>query len=403
MRARWPIAAVISNMPSKPELLYLSPLIPALTGNGLAMRSGMILEALAEHYSISLLVVSLYPSPTVRVPDMFERLCRRSVAITRDQFTRRTKSFLPSFLSNRFNRLPYHGSRFDVVHVFRLAMLAYARPFLDDPHGTPRRHLDLDDIESVTHTRLAALCRSNGQNARAKVYEMEATRYASLEEEALNEFDRAYVCSEGDKSRLPANHHAEVCVLPNAVRIPEIVRRESSDRDFTFLFAGTLDYYPNEDAVRYFGGEILPLIRQLTRSEFVVNVVGTGASESLKKFASDSGMQMIGEVADIAPWYQNADAVVVPVRAGGGTRIKVLEAFSYAKPVVATSVGIEGIDARDDREVLLADTPGVFAQRSVDLMNDSDSRNRLVDSASVLVHQHYSADALKRTIASLVG
>ena len=406
MCARWPgsgdpCAAVISNMPSKPELLYLSPVIPAPTGNGLAMRSGTILEALAEHYSISLLVVSLYPSPYVRVPEVFERLCRCSVVITRDQFTRRTKSLLPSFLSNRFGRLPYHGSRFDVVHVFRLAMLAYASPFLDGSYGTPRRHLDLDDIESETHTRLAALSRSNGQKSRATFYEMEARRYASVEEEALNEFDRVYVCSEGDKSKLPANHRAELCVLPNAVRFPEIVPRESSDRVFTFLFAGTLGYYPNEDAVRYFGGEIVPLIRRSTRSEFVVNVVGTGASESLREFASDSGMQMIGEVADIAPWYQNASAVVVPLRAGGGTRIKVLEAFSHHRPVVSTSVGIEGIDASDSQHVLIADSPEVFAECCVRLMGDLSLRDRLVENAFSLVRQSYSTEAIKQIIASL--
>jgi glycosyltransferase involved in cell wall biosynthesis len=388
-------------MPSKPELLYLSPVIPALTGNGLAMRAGMVLEALAEHYSISLLVVSLYPSRTVRVPAVFERLCRRSVVITPAQFTGPRLSFLPSFLSSRFARRPYHGSHFDVVHVFRLAMLPFARPFLDGSSGTPRRFLDLDDIESATHRSLAALCRLNGKRARAHFYEMEARRYEALEEEVLRGFDRLYVCSEGDRARLPVNHRSELCVLPNAVRLPEMARQESSGRVFTFLFVGTLGYYPNEDAVRYFGSEILPRIRELTRSEFMVNVVGTGASESLRKSASDSGMHMIGEVADIAPWYENANAVVVPVRAGGGTRIKVLEAFSHCRPVVSTSIGIEGIDARDDEHVLIADSPEVFAQHCLRLLGDSGLRDRLVENAFSLLRQSYSTEAVKKTLASL--
>ena len=388
-------------MSSKPELLYLSPVVPALAGNGLAMRAGMVLEALAEHYSLSLLVVSLYPPFAARVPEVFERLCLRTVVTTPSQFARTKVSFLPQFLSRPFGRRPYHGSRFDVVHVFRLSMMPYARPFLNVPSGAPKGHLDLDDIESETHRRIAALCRLNKDGLRAAYYEMEARRYEALEEEVLKEFDRVYVCSEGDKARLHVDYGSELCVLPNAVRVPDAARRDANEGVFTFLFVGTLGYYPNEDAVQYFGTEILPYIRRLTRSDFAVNIVGRGASPRLRQIAVDYGMQMIGEVPDIAPWYQNSTAVVVPVRAGGGTRIKVLEAFSHRRAVISTSIGMEGIDAIDDVHVLIADTPEVFAERCVRLMADRVSRDRLAENAFSLFHHCYSAEAIKRTVASL--
>ena len=388
-------------MSSKPELLYLSPVVPALAGNGLAMRAGMVLEALAEHYSLSLLVVSLYPPFAARVPDAFERLCLRTVVTTPSQFARTKVSFLPQFLSRPFGRRPYHGSRFDVVHVFRLSMMPYARPFLNVPSGAPKGHLDLDDIESETHRRIAALCRLNKDGLRAAYYEMEAQRYEALEEEVLKEFDRVYVCSEGDKARLHVDYGSELCVLPNAVRVPDAARRDANEGVFTFLFVGTLGYYPNEDAVQYFGTEILPYIRRVTRSDFAVNIVGRGASPRLRQIAVDYGMQMIGEVPDIAPWYQNSTAVVVPVRAGGGTRIKVLEAFSHRRAVISTSIGMEGIDAIDDVHVLIADTPEVFAERCVRLMADRVSRDRLAENAFSLFHHCYSAEAIKRTVASL--
>ena len=388
-------------MPSKPDLLYLSPVIPALTGNGLAMRAGMVLEALAEHYSISLLVVSLYPPFAARVPTAFEKLCRRSAVITPPQFARSSRSFLPSFLSERFWPRPYHGSRFDVVHAFRLSMLSYTRPYLNGSSGTPKRHLDLDDIESETHRRIAALCRMNEDNARAVLFQSQARRYEALEEEALREFDRVYVCSEADKARLPADHRTELCVLPNAVRTPDPAPRQASEGVFTFLFVGTLGYYPNEDAVRYFGNEIVPHIRRLTRSDFAVNVVGTGAGKRLRQIAADCGMQMIGEVPDIAPWYQDSSAVVVPVRAGGGTRIKVLEAFSNRRPVVSTSIGIEGIDVSNNEQVLIADTPEAFAECLVRLMDDRQLRERLAENAFSLFRHNYSAEAIRKTVASL--
>jgi glycosyltransferase involved in cell wall biosynthesis len=388
-------------MSSKPELLYLSPVVPALAGNGLAMRAGMVLEALAEHYSISLLVVSLYPPFAARVPAAFERLCLRTVVTTPSQFARTKVSFLPRFLSRPFGRRPYHGSRFDVVHVFRLSMMPYARPFLNVPSGTPKGHLDLDDIESETHRRISVLCRLNKDRPRAAYYEMEARRYEALEEEVLREFDRIYVCSEGDKARLRADYGGELCVLPNAVRLPDAARRDANEGVFTFLFVGTLGYYPNEDAVRYFGSEILPHIRRLTRSDFAVNIVGSGASPRLRRIAVDYGMRMIGEVTDIATWYQNSNAVVVPVRAGGGTRIKVLEAFSHRRAVISTSIGMEGIDAVDDVHVLIANTPEVFAERCVRLIADRVLRDRLTENAFSLFRHCYSAEAIKRTIASL--
>ena len=388
-------------MSSKPELLYLSPVVPALAGNGLAMRAGMVLEALAEHYSISLLVISLYPPFAACVPAAFERLCLRTVVTTRAQFARTRVSFLPPFLSRLFGRRPYHGSRFDVVHVFRLSMMPYARPFLNVSSGTPEGHLDLDDIESETHRRIAALCRLNKDGLRATYYEMEARRYEALEEEVLREFDRVYVCSEGDKAMLHVDYGSDLCVLPNAVRLPDAARCDANEGIFTFLFVGTLGYYPNEDAVQYFGSEILPHIRRLTRSDFTVNIVGRGASPRLRQMAVDYGMQMIGEVPDIAPWYQNSTAVVVPVRAGGGTRIKVLEAFSHHRAVISTSIGMEGIDAIDDVHVLIGNTPEVFAAGCVRLMADRVLRDRLAENAFSLFRHCYSAEAIKRTIASL--
>jgi len=140
-------------MPSKPELLYLSPVVPALAGNGLAMRAGMVLEALAEHYSISLLVVSLYPPVAARVPAAFERVCLRTVVTTPARLARTRVSFLPPFLSGRFGRHPYHGSSFDVVHVFRLSMMPYARPFLNVSPERPKGTSTL----TISNPRLTAV------------------------------------------------------------------------------------------------------------------------------------------------------------------------------------------------------------------------------------------------------
>jgi glycosyltransferase involved in cell wall biosynthesis len=378
-------------MSTKSSLLYISPVIPALTGNGLAMRAGTVLEALAERYEVHLLVAPLYASVTPRLPEHLEKLCRR-VTIVPPRPPRRG-GLLPAGI--------WGARRFDVVHVFRLATLPFGKPYLGSFFRRPRRHLDLDDIESLTRRRLASLYRQNGNLMMAAHEESEATRCESLEDEALRRFGRVYVCSPSDRDKLQGRTRARICVLPNAVRMPAGIPARAPDGVFTFFFVGTLGYYPNEDGVRYLCTEIVPRIRELAGGAFVVNIAGTGASESLRRAASVPQVRFLGAVADLHPWYAQADAVVAPVRAGGGTRIKILEAFSYQRPVVATSTAMEGIEARAEEHVVIGDTPAAFAQQCARLMADAALRGRLAQNALALLHQSYTLETLRRTLAEM--
>jgi glycosyltransferase involved in cell wall biosynthesis len=375
-------------MSAKPSLLYISPVIPALTGNGLAMRAGTVLEVLTERYDVQLLVVPLYASVTPQIPEPLEKLCRRAAIISpRPQ---RRSWLRPAGM--------WGDSRFDVVHVFRLAMVPFSKPYLRGFFRRPGRHLDLDDIESLTRRRLASLYRQNGASAMAAYEETEAARCESLENEAFQSFDRVYVCSASDRDKLQGRTGAEVCVLPNAVRMPGALPARTADGVFTFFFVGTLGYYPNEDGVRYLCAEIVPRLRESAGCNFVVNIAGTGASESLRRAASVPQVRFLGAVADLHPWYAQADAVVAPVRAGGGTRIKILEAFSYQRPVVATSTAMEGIEARAEEHVVIGDTPAAFAQQCARLMFDGELRDRLARNALALLLRSYTIQSLKKTL-----
>jgi glycosyltransferase involved in cell wall biosynthesis len=287
------------------------------------------------------------------------------------------------------------------VHVFRLATLPFSQPYLGGFFRRPRRHLDLDDIESLTRRRLAALYRQNGESAMAAHEEVQATRCERLEEEAFRRFDRVYVCSASDRDKLESRTRAGVRVLPNGVRMPAAVPPRVVDGAFTFLFVGTLGYYPNEDGVRYLCAEIVPRMRELAGRNFVVNIAGTGASESLRQAASVPQVRFLGAVADLHPWYAQADAIVAPVRAGGGTRIKILEAFSYQRPVVATSTAMEGIEARAEEHVVIGDTAAALAQQCARLMADRELRDRLARNALALVQQLYTIESLKRTLVEM--
>ena len=376
--------------PRRPSLLYISAVCPSTTGSGTPMRAGAVLEALSENYHISLLVApaSDYNIFDRKLPASLRKLCDDAVVVP-------PKGDLHYRIQESSDI--YRDQRFDIVHVFRLAAIPFARPYLNRTHriGT-RHHLDLDDIESKTHRRIAELYREAGNAAMTAEEEEKARRLELLETVAFRIFDRIYVCSEADRRDLLNRAcRAEVSVLRNVVRLPPRVL--GSVFRFRFLFIGTLQYYPNEDAVRYFCARILPLIREQARIPFVVDIVGRGGAEHLRDLACPN-LNLIGEVPQVGLYYEASDAVIVPLRAGGGTRIKILEAFSYGRPVVTTSIGVEGLDALPDEHILVADTPETFAAACLQLMSDTALRQHLVEKATALLRQSYTLEGLKETV-----
>jgi len=372
---------MVSTM-ARASLLYVTPVIPALTGNGLAMRAGMVLEALCGSYRVSVLVARLYGSAETAMPDALAALCERWVvspaADTADA---------------------YPGCTFDVVHVFRMAAVPFARPYLQPGSGArPGRHLDLDDIESKVHAKLAQLMRANGDERRAAVEEAEGRRSRMLELGALPFFDRVYVCCEEDRREISVHYRGAVHVLPNAVRLPCLRDPRSPRAEFRFLFVGTFGYYPNQDAAVYFCTRILPLLRGACSGAFGVDLVGSGIPPSVERLALDCGVTVVGTVPDVGPWYQRAGAAIVPIRAGGGTRIKILEAFSYGCPVITTSVGMQGIRAVREEHVLLGDTPEEFALQCRRAMENAHLRSSLADNAGTLLLESYTAEVVRRIV-----
>jgi glycosyltransferase involved in cell wall biosynthesis len=376
------------------------------------LRAGALLEALANHYDVYLLVVHLYGDRSATAERLMARCCRAFATVEPEagrrgllqRFGGLFRQRMPdlSRLSSRSLLLarPFEGVDFDTVHVFRLFMAQFAVPFLRS-RPRPRLHLDLDDVESETRSRLAALYRLNGDSDAAQREEMEWRAFATLEKRLLPTFDRVYVCSERDRQKLVERYRCRsVRVAPNAVRLPE---REptttAAERPFTFLFVGTFGYYPNDDAAGFFCREVLPLLRETARGPFRVNVVGRGGGREVQRLGSWPEVTVIGEVPDVAIYYRASDAVIVPVRSGGGTRIKVLEAFSFERPVVATTIGIEGIDAGDGAHAVIADTPAEFAAGCVRLMRNAGLAATLTTNAFELVRERYSLEALIKTVA----
>jgi glycosyltransferase involved in cell wall biosynthesis len=153
-----------------------------------------------------------------------------------------------------------------------------------------------------------------------------------------------------------------------------------------------MGYEPNDDAAQYFCRDILPVIRR-TVPAVELWIVGRDPSSAVRALASDT-VHVTGRVDDVVPYYQRSAVAIVPLRAGGGTRLKILEAMALGRPVVTTSIGCEGLDVRDNDHVVTADTAESFAARTVQLLNSAELRQAIAARARELVVTQYDWDAI---------
>ncbi len=159
------------------------------------------------------------------------------------------------------------------------------------------------------------------------------------------------------------------------------------------LFVGSMDYHANIDAALQFGREVWPMMRnRLPSAQFVV--VGRNPSEAVQALAREPGIRVTGTVDDVRAFYHKALAVVVPLRIGSGTRLKILEAMAAGVPVVSTALGAEGIDVTDGKDILIAETPDDFVAAITRLASSPELAQVLSDGGRALVAGHYDWPAL---------
>jgi glycosyltransferase involved in cell wall biosynthesis len=260
--------------------------------------------------------------------------------------------------------------------------------------------IDLDDLEPYKiWGRLAidptdkstAVSRWRGLPGRA-YSQLEARRWARLYRSASIRAARTVVCSPLDADRATASGIKGVAVVPNAYARPDRpVGRSSIGSPPVVLFHGTLRYPPNADAARWLVGRIAPALRELV-PDVHVRLVGLG-NPGLVSLHNPPVTTVVGPVPDIVTELSRADLIVVPIRFGSGTRVKIIEAFAHRIPVASTTLGAEGLGVDDGRHLLLADTAQGLASACARLLTEPDLRQRLVDAA----HERY-LDSFERAV-----
>jgi polysaccharide biosynthesis protein PslH len=202
-------------------------------------------------------------------------------------------------------------------------------------------------------------------------------------------FDHCVTVSEKERDALVAsNPHLSVSVIKNGVDTTQISFLPPAGRKDTLLFVGNLRYAPNQDAIHFLCREILPKLR----SEFPkldCTVAGAAPDTKLVDFCQVHGVKLVADPQELAPLYQEAAICIVPLRSGGGTRLKILEAMAYGRPIVSTPFGGEGLDVSGEQNILWGATADEFAGQVSRLIQSAELAERLARNARDLVERNY--------------
>lgn len=403
-------AVPVSN---RPKLLFLSQTLPFPLDGGGWIRTYHLLRLLAQAFDVTALCFERcgvsYRRGGSDVARGLEAL-RRFGAVDIFQVpqnhsrTRYLWDHLRSVLFQRvYTRYVYDSEglrsriqallreqRFDLVHCNSLDLEGYL-PLCE---GIPLVCAHLD-VESAFWRRRA---RVEGSVPRRWYYGFQAGRMEERERKWSRRAALNVMVSEADGAGLEALcPGARWTVVPNGVDVDEFRPQASQDRGIAYI--GGTSWGPNLDALRFFCEDILP---HLGDSEAVrpVRWVGSASTREQRYFRERYGVELTGYVDDVRPAMREALCHIVPLRAGGGTRLKILNSWSMAKPVVSTSIGCEGLEAVDGENILIRDDPREFAAAVVALASDATLRRHLGENARRIAVERYSWEVIGRSMLS---
>lgn len=393
--------------------LFLAPAMPEDAGNGLAMRMGVFLEALAGLGDVELIVLPVFGNAETE-----SNLCRRLGIHPRivpvsgradthfsivsglvdpqtrlDAFIRYGKPSVSAYLSvpvlQEIRDLVAQRS-FDLVHVAR----SYLLPAIDiwQRGQTPIVSVDLDEDDGETHRRIAGLHAARGEDFVARWLEAEAVAFDRLVEKWLPRADLSFISTERESDAIATRYGIRPVTAGNTVAIPAAIVRQPADQ--SLLFVGGFGYFPNLDAAYWLLETVLPQLRERCGKDVTVTMVGRNPPKRLLALAGQSETQVLDRVDDLAPLYARASIALVPIRAGGGSRIKLLEAAAHEVPIIATSAGAENSGFENGREIWLADTADAMVEACVAIWKTPGEAMRRSSAAKQTVVSRNSRSAM---------
>ena len=288
---------------------------------------------------------------------------------------------------------------FDIVHFDSMHMASYETLFTNSENPRVRSVYDWHNIESESMKRYSVEVKSVAKRFYAN---STVTRLQKLETALLQNAFAHIVCSKREEmelaSRMPG---ARVATVPNGVDIAFFARPTLDLRwpPKSIIFVGAMNYYPNIDAALWFARDVWPRLRSLF-PECRLTLVGSDPAPAVLALRGTEGIEVTGTVEDVRPFYHHADVALAPLRMGGGTRLKILEAMAARVPVISTTVGAEGLAVESGRNILIADetNPESWVRAILSLRESERLRTELVASAMQLVRDRYDWTVIGRSL-----
>lgn len=392
------------------NLLYVTFGLPAPPDSGARLRDFNLLRRVAKHHRVWLLSLLEFEDELERAPELLEYCqqvdgvvaCRRSVGSlatgVAGLFQKRpiaTATYYYRELANKIYELT-RQVKFDVVQIEHSFLAPYRSALPPDFKGSTVLSLHNIGVQQY-RTMLDVSSGISRIPAALKWWLMQG-----WEAPASDKFHQVITVSDDDRNRLRAlGAQGQISVIENGVDcsvLKPLPRPDEGTEEI--LFIGTMGYLPNRDAARYFCRHIFPLIRK-SRPGCVLNLVGSGGKEYLSDLERPGEVNVTGRVEDPVPYYERSRLAVVPLRGGGGSRLKILEAMALGRPVVSTSLGREGLSLQDGHEILTADEPGEFAKAVVRLLEDRHCWNDMAEAGRKRVERQYDWDLLAARLIEL--
>jgi len=364
---------------TKPRAVFLTPELPALGQGGGALRSESLLQFLRRNYDVDVVSFEVRHhslSTVARVSRNVVRLLRGRPPLF-DRYSGYENQIAAQLRSELYDLAV-------VEHFWCASYATLLRP------RAKRLVLDLHNIES----QLARTHATQLRGVEAAAWVRFAKSYEALEAEWLPRFDTLLVASEEDRARV---QHPDVRVFPNA--LPELPVPVAAEHQSiaSIVFSGNLEYHPNMEAVRWFATEIWPRVRE-RYPDLEWRLVGRNPQAVERLLRGVPKVHVTGAVEDALPEIAASALAIVPLRSGSGTRFKILEAWAARRAVVSTTIGAEGLGARDGEHLLLADDADAFAQAIARVLDDAALRAKLGAAGRELYLENFTWTAAWRML-----
>lgn len=387
------------------KILFLSHFIPHPPTGGASLRNFNIIKELARNNTVHLLTFT----QRNRHPNRERIEASRAVV---SQFCKEVTILdVPTDYSvfkwyallglNLFSSDPYSAWRFwsremvsainrqldkhsyDIVHVDTIALAGYLKYL----RGIPAV-LNHHNVESSLLLRRAATERNPFTRAYVG---FQGRKLRRAEKRAIVDFDGNISVSEIDTNELHEfDPRSTVRVIPNGTDTEFFKPISGISEDQSLVFAGSMSWYPNGDAMILFAEKIWPIIKRAIPN-ITMNAIGSHPLDEVIKLGQrDENFKVLGFVDDVRPYIARASVYVVPIRVGGGTRLKILDALAMGKSIVSHPIGAEGLDVTDGKDIVIAEEPEAFAQSVIDLVRDDARRRQLCANARQTAVEKYS-------------